>query len=164
MHELEEGPCFSSIKASSSEKNETLFPLPVNITHDSSVPSPGGQIATKHGGLLQDVKTFRKAYQKGNIALKTFFDEDIHIISDEYRRWLTDSSDLHTHPSRRLSANNHIDVVDRAMHARYFNGIFNMFKSRSQKRTNSVVMELFLQRPKFVALPVCEACGQGEPF
>ena len=86
MRELEEGPCVSSIKASSSEKNETLFPLPVNITHDSSVPSPGGQIAIKHGGLLQDVKTFRKAYQKGNMALKTFFDEDIHIISDEYRR------------------------------------------------------------------------------
>ena len=58
--------------------------------------------------------------------VKTFFDEDIHIISDEYRRWLTDSSDLHTHPSRRLSTNNHIDVADRAMHARYFNGMFNM--------------------------------------
>ena len=163
MHELEEGPCFSSIKASSSEKNETLFPLPVNITHDSSVPSPGGQIATKHGGLLQDVKTFRKAYQKGNIALKTFFDEDIHIISDEYRRWLTDSSDLHTHPSRRLSANNHIDVVDRAMHARYFNGIFNMFKSRSQKRTNSVVLEIFLQRLNSLRCPFVRNVNKVNP-
>ena len=163
MRELEEGPCVSSIKASSSEKNETLFPLPVNITHDSSVPSPGGQIAIKHGGLLQDVKTFRKAYQKGNMALKTFFDEDIHIISDEYRRWLTDASDLHTHPSRRLSTNNHIDVADRAMHARYFNGMFNMFKSRSQKRTNSVVMELFLQRLNSLRCPFVRLVDKVSP-
>ena len=138
MHELEEGPSISSIKASSSEKNETLFPLPVNITHDSSVPSPGGQIAIKNGCLLQDVKTIRKAYQKGNMALKTFFDEDIHIISDEYRRWLTDSSDLHTHPSRRLSANNLIDVADRAMRMPDTSTVFSICSNQVHRSGQTV--------------------------
>ena len=37
-------------------------------------------------------------------------------------------------------------------------------KSRSQKRTNSVVLEIFFATAKLVAVPVCEECEQGEPL
>ena len=64
MQLCEEGPDTLAMmsKPSHSDDDETKFPLPINVTHDSSVPSPGGQIATKHDGIPQDIKSVRKPF------------------------------------------------------------------------------------------------------
>ena len=166
MQLCEEGPDTLAMmsKPSHSDDDETKFPLPINVTHDSSVPSPGGQIATKHDGIPQDIKSVRKAFSRGARTLESYFDEEIHISSDDYREWLLDASDLLMHPSWQSAANteNGVDFTD--LHAGLFNSNFKMFNSRAQKRTNSAVIELFLQRLNSLRCPFVRRMKKGGSF